>query len=399
MFVNMKYPLLWKVAALVLTNACCNPAIAAPAKQPAGNAYTVKSGDTFAKIARTHRIALPDLLKANRLSNPDRIQLGQRITIPGAPGSAKPAKTAPDAKLAARPATKKPAPRPGRPNEPTLSPTRRDQVNTTVDLTPPAPAGAYIVQSGDTLSRIQRRTGQSVTSLCKANGITETTILRPGQKLRLSPGTTVARTKPAPLPPRNAAPREVAAPHLQEPEPVLTQPAAPHLPEPPAIPREPAAPAPSTTAPHRIESGETFSSVGRLYGITQGKLTAANPGVNPHKLRIGQTLLIPGQHARPQAQPLIVRGDGRILARQPDPLGTGVPVVTEPVPAERTRTGYLVEEGENLTQIATRFHTSERELRRLNRLGDSDNIYAGRYILVPFIRQAPAGPAYARRDA
>ena len=43
-------------------------------------------------------------------------------------------------------------------------------------------------------------------------------------------------------------------------------------------------------------------------------------------------------------------------------------------------TGYLVEEGETLDEIARRFHTTEGALRSLNRLGDSDNIYPGRYM-------------------
>ena len=261
-----------------------------------------------------------------------------------------------------------------------------------MDVTPPPIPGSYTVQSGDTLGRIQHRTGTSVASLMKLNGLKENSILRPGQKLATNSRTAVAKSQPVPQP---AVPAR--QPAIQEP--VLTAPAAPRIIEQPA----PAAPAPSapaatTTAPHKVQNGETFSSIGRLYGLKQSALIAANPKVIPTKLHPGQTLLIPGQPVRPQAEPLIVRADGRVLARKPDPLGTGVPVSSH-VPAERTRTGYLVEDGETLTQIAQRFHTTERELRQLNRLGDSDTIYAGRYILVPFIRQAPAGNTLASRDS
>jgi len=399
MFNNMKYPLIWKVVALVFSNACFTPALAATAS---GKTYTVKSGDTFAKISRAHRVPLADLLKANQLSNPDRIVLGQRIVIPGSTPPR--AKVVPETKIAAKPSTKKPAARneskPEAPEKP------RGPVNTTVDITPPPPAAGsshYIVQSGDTLSRIQRRTGSSVSGICKANGISETTVLRPGQKLRLPSGAAVAKAKPVPAP----EPRSAPQPYIQPAQPVITRPETPRIHEPGGeenhpMPPSSAAPVASTTAPHRIEKGETISSVGRLYGLSQGKLLAANPGVNPAKLRIGQTLLIPGQPARPQAQQVVVRADGRILANRADPLGTvaGGPDPAPSTPTQRTRTGYLVEEGETLTQIAQRFHTTESELRRLNRLGDSDNIYAGRYILVPFIRQAPApGDTYARSDS
>lgn len=43
----------------------------------------------------------------------------------------------------------------------------------------------YKVRTGDTLSRIAKRNGTTVSKLCKLNGLKETSILRPGQKLRL----------------------------------------------------------------------------------------------------------------------------------------------------------------------------------------------------------------------
>ena len=41
------------------------------------------------------------------------------------------------------------------------------------------------VRQGDTLSAIARRTGSSVKTICKLNGITQNTIIRPGQTLRV----------------------------------------------------------------------------------------------------------------------------------------------------------------------------------------------------------------------
>ena len=147
-----------------------------------------------------------------------------------------------------------------------------------------------------------------------------------------------------------------------------------------------------------MESGETFSSIRRLYGVSEAQLASANRGVNPGKLRIGQTIMIPGQPVRSQPRQLLVRADGRVLADSPDPLAMDASTGTD-IPAGRTRTGYLVEEGETLDEIARRFHTTEGALRSLNRLGDSDNIYPGRYILVPFFRQTPAPAQLARRQA
>jgi LysM repeat protein len=410
----MKYPTLWKIAAFLVSQACFTPVLAAPAKAPGGKTYTVKNGDTFAKIARANRVSLESLLKANRVSSPDRLRSGQRITIPGsgttvkttAAGKSTTLKAGTSKNTVAKTSVSKTTAHKERRQEPpvrTVSSTRGREDNTTVNISPPPRAGTYTVQSGDNLHRIQRRTGTPLTSLMKLNGLTESSIIRPGQTLRLSGSshtTIVAKNQPAAL---RTATRQHELPYIQEPAPVIPAREVPRIQEqpviqPPAAPVTPvpAVPAPSMTAPHKVESGETFSSIGRLYGVSQSKLIAANPGVSPAKLKTGQTLKIPGQPVRPGAQPVVVRADGRILAARPDPLAGGVPVSA---PAERTRTGYLVEDGETLTQIAQRFHTTERELRQMNRLGDSDNIYAGRYILVPFIRQAPEGNSLARRDA
>lgn len=43
----------------------------------------------------------------------------------------------------------------------------------------------YKVRTGDTLSRIAQRNGTTVSKLCNLNGLRETSVIRPGQKLRL----------------------------------------------------------------------------------------------------------------------------------------------------------------------------------------------------------------------
>ena len=50
---------------------------------------------------------------------------------------------------------------------------------------PSDPDTYYKVRSGDSLGRIAARKGTTVKNLCKLNGITTKTILRPGQVLRL----------------------------------------------------------------------------------------------------------------------------------------------------------------------------------------------------------------------
>lgn len=379
----MNYSPFWRICVLLASQACLTPVLAAASKAGSDRSYTVKTGDTFAKIARTQGITLGQLLKANRIANPDYIVLGQRIVIPGnGPAAPKPAVTRPApaaAKLRPPASTSDRRQAGSKPAPSTAGKPRREPADSdAIDLTPPAMEGTYIVGSGDTLSRIQRTTKVPVTTLMKLNGLTETSTIRPGQTLRLSAGARLPKPAAKLSPGRQEA---LAASADAEPA---------GLPgEPVSTARDSRPPAPTGTAPHKIGSGETFSSISRLYGVTSAQLTAANKGINPAKLRIGQTLMIPGQPVRPQPKPQMVRADGRVLADRPDPLSIGGESNDE-VPAGRTRTGYLVEEGETVQEIARRFHTTEATIRRLNRLQDGDTIYAGRYILVPFLRQSPA---------
>ena len=49
----------------------------------------------------------------------------------------------------------------------------------------------------------------------------------------------------------------------------------------------------STTRIHVIKSGETFSKVSKLYGVSLTALMKANKNLNPNELRIGQEIVIP----------------------------------------------------------------------------------------------------------
>lgn len=63
-------------------------AAAASAAPLASTVYTVRAGDTLAKIAARFGVSVAAILAANpHITNPDRIYIGQRITIPGPSGS------------------------------------------------------------------------------------------------------------------------------------------------------------------------------------------------------------------------------------------------------------------------------------------------------------------------
>ncbi|HEY4415862.1 MAG TPA: LysM peptidoglycan-binding domain-containing protein [Verrucomicrobiae bacterium] len=53
------------------------------------------------------------------------------------------------------------------------------------------------------------------------------------------------------------------------------------------------APKPPTVRKHIVLSGETMSSIAKKQGVSLASLQAVNPGVNPRKLRAGQSLNLP----------------------------------------------------------------------------------------------------------
>src|SRR5438046_1020216 len=60
----------------------------APAPQPtatlAGAAYIVKDGDTLSGIAASNSSTVEAISRANNLSDPDKLQIGQQLLIPSA---------------------------------------------------------------------------------------------------------------------------------------------------------------------------------------------------------------------------------------------------------------------------------------------------------------------------
>ena len=52
---------------------------------------------------------------------------------------------------------------------------------------------------------------------------------------------------------------------------------------------------PPTKRTHVVAAGETLASIARKAGVSLPALQAANPGVTPKKLKVGQTLNLPGQ--------------------------------------------------------------------------------------------------------
>ncbi len=76
-------------------------------------------------------------------------------------------------------------------------------------------------------------------------------------------------------------------------QPSFPQPGATRGSTPPQLP--PTVPVPTAVRTHRVQSGESFSSVARQYRVSVAALQAANPGVDSRRMRQGQPLVIPAR--------------------------------------------------------------------------------------------------------
>ncbi len=124
-------------------------------QQKVDRIYRVRRGDTLSAIASSHGTTVATLMRLNDLTRANQVRHGQILQLPGT----EPRPVA----LAAATAEAPPAAQP-----------------------PVAPAEAYVVKRGDSLSNIARDAGLSEQELMALNGIKDRNFIYEGQKLRLA---------------------------------------------------------------------------------------------------------------------------------------------------------------------------------------------------------------------
>lgn len=129
------------------------------------------------------------------------------------------------------------------------------------------------------------------------------------------------------------------------------------LPEPTPYVAPATLPAASATE-YKIQAGDTFSTIAPKFSVSVKALVAANPTVDPTKLKIGKTIQIPPPTATAPA--------------------TGVPVV-DTVSGDTT---YTVKSGDTLGKLATQFRTSVAAIQSANGLTDT-RIKVGQKLKIP----------------
>jgi membrane-bound lytic murein transglycosylase D len=112
--------------------------------------HPVEAGETFTHIARLYGVSVADLRGANPRVEPRRMQIGQRIVVPKAPSARRASGSGGGTSEAER---------------------KRIVL--------------YEVRAGDTLSAIAQRHRVSTEDLLRWNGLRRTSVIRPGDEVRI----------------------------------------------------------------------------------------------------------------------------------------------------------------------------------------------------------------------
>ena len=181
-------------------------------------------------------------------------------------------------------------------------------------------------------------------------------------------------------------------------------------------------PADAASNEYIVKPGDTLFLISKRTNFRQSAIVAANPGLNPNRLRVGQKLNMPGAVAAkdvaktvaPEAKDVAAKDvaakeggakDKVKLAAAPAPAAanTAAPVKTKGgfVPYEGPTKDYVVKSGDSIGQIAVSYGISIRALKALNGL-KGDALRAGQKLKVPAEKQtaakpAPAAPAVAAK--
>lgn len=125
---------------------------------------------------------------------------------------------------------------------------------------------------------------------------------------------------------------------------------------------EPVTPVPALQE-YIVQKGDTYYSIGKKFGVSMQAITDANPGVDPKRLQVGKTIVVPP------------------------------PTSSAPKPVTSTASGekiYTVVSGDTLSKIAKEHGTTWQAIRDLNNL-PTTSIKVGQQLKIPATKPAAGG--------
>lgn len=393
---------------------------------PGSFVYTVRAGDTLFRLAQTYNTTVNAIIAINPGINPNALQIGQRICIPGAAPVVCPENSFPyvirsgdtlfalaqrfgttvAAIIAINPGINPNALQVGQticiPGEPTV--------------TCPMGSFSYTIQRGDTLFALAQRFNTTVAAILALNPGIDPNALQVGRIICI----------PGAAPPtcptgsfsytiqRGDTLFALAQRFNTTVSAILTlnpglDPNALQVGQRICIPGAAPPTCPTGSVPYVIRSGDTLFAIAQRFGTTVSAILAINPGIDPNALRIGQTICVPQAAATCPGgtfytiQPgdtlflIATRFDVSVNALQsanpgldPARLVPGQRICipgAQPITCPGNNT-YLIQQGETLSSIAEKFTVSAADILVLNPGLRPSDFIPGRTICLP-TTQAP----------
>jgi membrane-bound lytic murein transglycosylase D len=123
-------------------------------------------------------------------------------------------------------------------------------------------------------------------------------------------------------------------------------------------------------ARHSVRKGETLGGISKRYGITVADIVTANKLKSKHKLRVGQSLVIPvPMAAADDRSEKTARKSESSLSPAPLPKADGKK--------------YSIKSGDTLWDLAKKFGVTTSEIRQANRMSVRDKLAVGASLVIP----------------
>jgi|GEM_PF-1061745 len=310
--------------------------------------YEVEKGDTLYSLAKDFGVSTGRILELNDFTSISSADVGKWINMP-VKGSA-------DTFVAPKIAATTQGVSDVFSIEPAAGPTTVSTVASTA-------AETYKVEKGDTLYSLSRKFGTSVGKIMATNNLTSPQQLTAGDVISMPSKTDITTLVAGSTPTTTVFSIEPAA------GPTVTAPTAPAAPTVQAV-------VATSTATHKIQSGDTLYNLSKRYGTTVATLQSLNAGLNPTNISIGQSINVPSTTtAKSDKMSKLEPAAGTTSALQFAQKSFNSPDIT--------LAAHKVQKGDNLYRIGLKYNVSVIDLMAANDFNKPQDLVAGSTIKLP----------------
>lgn len=230
----------------------------------------------------------------------------------------------------------------------------------------PAADNIYVVQKGDSISKIAARHGVKTADILALNNIADPNKIIVGQKLLLPAYATPSQSKPS------AASAADKAPAVQKNAAGQTE--------------------------YVVQRGDALSKIAKKFGVSQAAIMEANGIKDPNKIYIGRKLIIPAPGAAPAAPAKAAEApaapadalpavDAEPAALDASPADIVAPVAASDDVDTAGCLSYHAVAGDTIDSVVGTFAVDRATFLRINKLAPDATIQAGQELFIP-----PTGP-------